>query len=634
MVETKVKDSEQQEETIIDTSKMSKEQAEVLEIAEAAREKTYTRPSFMRQLFLGDFEKDMVFPFPEYSAEDTKEADELIEKLSSYLETHLDPEEVDATRTIPDEVIAELFRMGVFAMKVPKKYGGLGFSQFNYNRVMMLLGSYCGSTSVLVSAHQSIGVPEPLKIFGTEEQKQKYLPRFRVDAISAFALTEPEVGSDPAKMSTTAKLTDDGKHYILNGDKLWCTNGPIADVMVVMALTEPKMVNGKERKQITAFIVEKEWEGIETVHRCDFMGLRGINNGLIRFKDVKVPVENILWGKGRGLALALKTLNTGRLTIPAACTGMAKGCLNICRRWGNERVQWGEPVGKHESGRQKIAYIASMTFALEAITMITSHWADLKQSDIRIEAAIAKMYASEAGWKIVDMTLQFRGGRGYERGHSLKARGEKAFPVERMMRDSRINTIIEGTTEIMELFLAREALDPHLEMAKGLLMPKSSTATKMSTAFKLLGFYAGWYPKQIFGSLFTGNHEDAGTLGRHLKFVEKYAHIMARKIFQAMAKYQQKLTDQQVLLGHLVHIGSELFAMAATISYALQKQKQTPNDTTAFDLAEHFCRLARRRIKDHLKGISLNDTKNSNELAERVLNSDMRWLEEGIITPE
>lgn len=628
--EDNVKDRD--EETFIDTSHMSKEQREVLEIAEAAREKEYKQPSFMRKLFMGEFDKSMVFPFPEQHDEaQRREADELIEKVCSYLDQHMDPEEVDRTRTIPDEVIAELFRLGIFAMKVPKEYNGLGFSQWNYNRVMMHLSSYCGSTAVLVSAHQSIGVPEPLKIFGTEEQKKKYLPLFRENAISAFALTEVGVGSDPAKMQTEAKLTDDGTHYILNGEKLWCTNGPISDVMVVMANTEPLIVRGKERKQITAFIVEGDWEGVEVIHRCDFMGLRAINNGLIRFTNVKVPVENILWEKGRGLALALKTLNTGRLTIPAACTGMAKQALSICRRWGKERVQWGQSVGLHEAGRQKLAYIASMTFAMEAMTYICSHWADEKKSDIRIEAAIAKLYCSEASWNIVDMAMQLRGGRGYERADSLKARGEDPYPVERMMRDSRINTIIEGTSEIMRLFVSREALDPHLNQAKDLINPRSPIKAKLSTAMQLIKFYASWYPKQLFSPLFTDSYKEAGPLASHLKFVERNAHHLGRRIFNAMACYAQKLESQQVLLGHLMDVGCELFAMATTVSYALYKWKEDPADETPIKLAQHFCSLAQRRVKEHFRALSNNDTKLSNKLAGSIVEDEIRWLEEGII---
>ncbi|MFQ5729792.1 MAG: acyl-CoA dehydrogenase family protein [Waddliaceae bacterium] len=488
---------EQEEISLIDTKEPGgKEKKEAMEIAEEAREKEYRHPSFGGNLFMGKFSSSMLFPFPEQSDEDKKIGDEFIEKLGTYLEKNLNPNEVDATREIPKPVIDEMAKMGVFAMKVPKEYNGLGFSVTNYNRTVMKVASYCGATAVLISAHQSIGVPQPLKMFGTEEQKKKYLPGFREGKISAFALTEPEVGSDPAQMSTEAKLSDDGKYYILNGTKLWCTNGTIADVIVIMARTAPKIVRGKEKKQISAFILEMNSPGIEVVHRCDFMGLKGIYNAALKFTDVKIPVENLIWKEGRGLAMALATLNTGRLTLPAACAGVAKLCLAISRRWGKERVQWGLPVGLHEAGREKLAYISSTTFAMEAMAWLTSAWADQESVDIRIEAAMAKLFCTEALWKITDLTLQLRGGRGYETASSLIARGEPGYPVERAMRDCRVNTILEGSSEIMRLFLAREAMDPHMRNLGDLIRKKLPMGQMLAGILKLLGHYSVWYSGQ------------------------------------------------------------------------------------------------------------------------------------------
>lgn len=619
------------EEVIVDTSKMSKGQQAALEMTESAREKEWQYPSFGSQMFMGKIDWSMLHPFPAQSAEDKTIGDRYIEELSTYLKEHLDPEEVDETRTIPQSVIDEMFRLGIFAMKVPKEYEGLGFSQVNYNRVMMNVASYCGATAVLISAHQSIGVPEPLKVFGTEKQKRQFFPRFRKNAISAFALTEVEVGSDPAQMKATAELTPDGKHYIINGQKLWCTNGPIANVMVVMAKTAPKIVNGKEKQQITAFIVECNTPGIEVLHRCDFMGIRGIQNGLLKFTNVKVPAENILWKEGRGLALALKTLNTGRLTLPAACTGMAKQCLSIARRWGKQRVQWGAPVALHEAGSQKIAYIASMTFAMEAITWLTSNWADKKEVDIRIEAAMAKLYCTEASWKIADMTLQLRGGRGYERSKSLKERGEEAFPVERIMRDARINTIIEGTSEIMRLFLAREALDSHLKLAEGFLSKRSSTVERAKSALQMLGFYSKWYPSQWINSSLWTSHPEMGSLSEYCCFVDRSAHRLARTLFHYMAKYKEKLERKQTILGHLIDIGTEIFAIAATCAYATAEMKKNPSNKTAEALAQHFCSHARHRINDHFKALKQGEEKKARDLAQQTLDGKLKWLEEGII---
>lgn len=611
-----------------DAAGTNQEKRQALEITEEAREKEYMHPSFGGQLFMGEFDPSLLFPFPEQSEEDRKIGDEIIEKLMDFLRNNIDPEEVDATRTIPKHVLEEMGRMGIFALKIPKEYGGLGLSQVNYNRLVMRVASFCGGTAVLISAHQSIGVPQPLKLYGTEEQKRKFLPRFRQGQISAFALTEPEVGSDPAQMSCTAKLSEDKTHYILNGTKLWCTNGSIANIIVVMAQTEPKIVKGREKKQISAFILEMDQPGVEVIHRCEFMGLGGIYNAFIKFTDVKIPAENLLWAEGRGLALALGTINVGRLTLPGACTGGAKQCLSICRRWGKERIQWGMPVGQHEPGRQKLAYIAATTFAMEAITWLTSHWADKGDVDIRIEAAMAKLFTTEALWKIVDMTMQLRGGRGYEKGRSLKARGEVPYPVERIMRDCRINMILEGSSEIMKLFLAREAMDPHLKLAAPLLSSKSTFSEKISALWKMIKFYSGWYPKQKFGWINRKSYPDMGPLEKHYRFIKNASHKMSAALFRAMAKYQQKLEKRQLLLGRLMEIGTELFAMSAACSYAVHLAGK--GEKSAYDLADYFCVISSRRVDELFDALSDNDDRATNKLGEKVLNNDFRWLEKGV----
>ncbi len=375
---------------------MSKEKVASLEFAEDSRETEWTHPSYSALLYQGDVKWDLLHPFPKQSDEDKKIGDEFVAKLEKWLAANYDADEVDRTGEIPQDAIDALAKMGCFAMKIPKKYNGLGLSQVNYNRALHLIGSVCGNLTALLSAHQSIGVPQPLLMFGTEEQKQKFLPRFREGAISAFALTEPHAGSDPRAMTTSADITDDGSHYIINGEKLWCTNGTKADVIVVMAVTAPKIVRGKERKQITAFIVEMNTPGVEVVHRCRFMGLKALYNGVIRFTDVKIPKENIILGEGDGLRLALKTLNAGRLSIPAACTGSSKWCLKTNRRWTNQREQWGHAIGRHETIAGKQAKMASDTFAMDAVWKLASNMADDKHFDIRLEAAVAKLFQTEA----------------------------------------------------------------------------------------------------------------------------------------------------------------------------------------------------------------------------------------------
>ncbi len=409
---------------VADTAKhLTEKEKESLEVAESSRETEWTQPSFVAELFMGRFRRDLLFPYPEQSPQDKAVGDEFMGRLESFLKETLDPDEVDKTGILPQPVIEGLAKLGCWGMKIPKEYGGLGLSQINYNRAVAMVASYCGSTAVWLSAHQSIGVPQPLKLFGNEDQKKKYFPLFAKGAISAFALTEPAVGSDPAQMKVTAEPSADRKTWTLNGVKLWCTNGLVADVMVVMARTPPKMVNGKEKKQITAFIVEKGTPGIEYVHRCDFMGIRAIQNGVLHFRDVKVPSENILWGEGLGLKLALITLNTGRLTLPAASAGMSKQALRIARKWGKEREQWGAPIGRHEPGAVKISSMAASTFAMESMTYYASALVDRGGADIRLEAAMAKLFCSEAAWKVGDDLMQLPGGPGYGTAQPLGGQG-------------------------------------------------------------------------------------------------------------------------------------------------------------------------------------------------------------------
>ncbi len=608
---------------------ISAEKKASLEFAEDAREQEWTHPSFGLQLFQGNPDWRLIHPFPAQSEEDRKKGDAFLEKLEKFLKENLDPDEVDRTYEIPDKVMKGLAELKAFAIKIPEEYGGLGMSQYNYNRAMQMVSSYCGSTAVLLSAHQSIGAPQPLKLFGTDEQKKKYLPMFAEGVVSAFALTEPEAGSDPRNMSTTATPTEDGNHYVINGEKLWCTNGLIAGVVVVMAVTPPKIVRGKERKQITAFIVETKEPGFEILHRCQFLGLHGIQNGLIRFNNVKVPKENIILGEGTGLKLALMTLNTGRLTLPAASTGVGKWCTHVVRSWAAKRVQWGSPIGEHESVALKLGYIASHTFAMEAMTWLTSAMADDKKKDIRLEAAIAKYFCTYHSWIIVDETLQIRAGQGYEQCDSLKKRGMDYWPVERVLRDVRINLIIEGTSDIMHLFMAREALDPHLSLSKPLLYAKSPGAM-LKGLMGLMGHYALWYPKQWLPAIPSFGEVDS-RLAKHMYYVQKTSKRLARMVFHQMMIHQKKLESKQSVLNRLVDIGVELFAISSTCSYANHLVKHEKGKKNSVDLADLFCLDARKRIEGFFKGNKKNNDRQAFAVAKKLLAEEYVWMENEII---
>ncbi|HRQ90500.1 MAG TPA: acyl-CoA dehydrogenase family protein, partial [Bacteroidia bacterium] len=477
---------------VIDTSKMSAAERAALELAEEARVQAGPGGSFGGSLFMGRPRFDTIAPFPAQSVEDEDQGDAFLARLEAFLKSEVDPDEIDRTGEIPDRVIEGLAALGAFGIKIPREYGGLGLSQTNYSRAAMLLGSHCGNLTALLSAHQSIGVPQPLLVFGTEEQKRKYLPRCAKGEISAFALTEPNVGSDPAKMETTATWDEAADEYILNGEKLWCTNGVKAGVIIAMA----RMADSTpDRPRITAFLVEMDTPGVEVTHRCRFMGLRALYNAVIRFTNVRVPKENVVLGEGRGLKVALTTLNTGRITLPAACAGMAKRCLEWSTGWAAKRVQWGAPVGRHDAIAQKLARMKAETFAIEAMVRYVSLLVDRdKKADIRLEAAFAKMWGTERGWDLVNETMQIRGGRGYETAESLASRGEPPVPVERFLRDSRINTIFEGSSEIMRLLIAREALDPHLKMGGPVLNSTLPLKDRAKAALRSAWFYGRWYP--------------------------------------------------------------------------------------------------------------------------------------------
>ncbi|MCB9772345.1 MAG: acyl-CoA dehydrogenase family protein [Candidatus Omnitrophica bacterium] len=610
---------------------ISDEKRKSLEFAEESRENEWKYPSFVLKLFHGQLDWKMISPFPRQPDEDKKIGDAFIAKLEHILRTQLDPNEVDRTGLIPPQVYKSLADIGAFAIKVPKEYDGLGLSQINYSRAIHLVASYCASTAVLLSAHQSIGVPQPLKLFGTDAQKKKYLPLFAQGVISAFALSEVEAGSDPRNMKTTATPTEDGKYFLINGEKLWCTNGLIAGVLVVMAVTPPKIENGKEKKQITAFIVETKTPGFEIVHRCEFMGLHGIQNGLLRFTNVKVPRENIIVGEGEGLRIALMTLNTGRLTLPAASTGASKWCLNVARQWAVQRKQWGNAIGEHESIALKLGYISSHTFALEAMSWLTSAMADDRQKDIRLEAAIAKYFSTEQAWKIADETLQIRGGQGYESESSLKARGMRSWPIERVLRDLRINRIIEGTSEIMHLFIAREALDPHLSRVKALLSPKTSSAEKIKAFLSAAKYYPMWLLKLYLPSTSHDLGDLPAVLRGHVLYARRTSKRLAREVFFTMLKYQQKLEAKQGILGRIVDIATDLFAMACSCSYAASLVKDGKSSSNAVELADLFCREARQRIEGSFEENHTNHDRKHIQVSHQLMKDGYTWLETDII---
>jgi alkylation response protein AidB-like acyl-CoA dehydrogenase len=510
-------------------------------------------------------------------------------------------------------------------MKIPVEYGGLGFSQVEYSKAMELVGAVDGNLTALLSAHQSIGVPQPLKIFGTPEQKAKYLPRCAAGAISAFALTEEAVGSDPARLTTTAEPLPDGSGWVLNGRKLWCTNGTLAELLVVMA-------RNPDTGKISAFVVETAWPGVRVERRCRFMGLKALANAVISFSDVRVPRENLIGQEGSGLKIALVTLNTGRLTIPACAVGTAKYMLEACRTWAAERVQWGVPIGKHEAVGHMLADMAATTFAMESLSTLASHMADRGGYDIRLEAAAAKEWNTVHGWRLVDDAMQIRGGRGYETERSLSARGEKPVAIERTMRDFRINLIFEGSSEIMHLFMAREAVDRHLQAAGDLIDPDKTMAEKLRALPGIAAFYAGWYPTRWIGWGRWPRFSEFGPLATHVRFVERSCRKLARQTFHGMVVHGPKLQRKQAFLFRLVDVTNDLFAMAACLSRARQmKIDGSPDAPSAERIVDLFCRNARRRVRASLGGLWRNHDAFQTDVSREILAGRHAWLERDVL---
>jgi alkylation response protein AidB-like acyl-CoA dehydrogenase len=585
-----------------------------LEQIEAARE-ALRYPSFMVGLFAGEPRFELLVPFPVQPPEDRAIGDDLCARVDAFLRHSVDPAAIERRGTIPKDVLRGLAELGCFGLTIPREYGGLGLSKTNYHRVLQLVGSYCNVLALTLSAHQSIGVPQPLLLFGTEAQKREWLPRLARGAISAFALTEPQVGSDPAALATSARPSEDGTSYLINGEKLWCTNGTIADVIVLMA---------KVASKITAFIVDMHTPGIEVAQRCTFMGNRGIENAYLRLSDVRVPAENVIGEVGRGLRVALSTLNAGRISLSALCLGMAKQFYEPTVRWAATRRTFGRPIGEHELITHQLARMAADLYAMEAVTWLVSGLIDREHADFRIESAAAKLFTSERLWHIADTAMQIRGGRAYETADSLRARGEEPVPVEQLMRDARLYLIGEGASEILTLFIAREVMDPHLQRAAGFLSRRG--LQQAGAALHLTRFYGPWYARRLLvrgvPDLRTRlGIDDAFTL-EQLQYVQRASRRLARALFWSMLRYRASLEQRQAVVARLARIGVDLFVVTASALYA-------PHRPQGSALARLAIAEAQERIEAGFRSLRHNADEATTRLGLDVLHGEFGWLTGG-----
>ena len=601
-------------------------EAEARQTAEQARETTWQKPSFLRELFLGNLRMDYIDPFPGAGVPERPEYTALREGFRNFLLTELDPLEIDATGEFPEGIIEKLAELGALGMNIPSAYGGQGLSKTEYSRTGLMYSGYEGSIFGFLSPHQSVGVPECLKLFGTEAQKQHYLPRCAQGAVSAFALTETDVGSDPARVASTLEATPDGDGWFLNGEKVWCTNGTVAELLVVIA-------RHKESNKLSAVLVETSWPGVRVAHRCRFMGMSALQNAVITFDDVRVPKDNLIGAEGKGLRIALTALNTGRLSVPYAAVGVAKKGLEVARTWSASRVQWGKALGEHEAISLKLGDMAATVFGMESAIELACQLCDSKEFDIRLEAAAAKEWNTCRAWDILDDVMQIRGGRGYEKETSLRARGEQPMPVERLMRDWRVARIFEGASEIMHLLMAREAVDKHLEIAGALVLPGKHLGQKLAALPRIAAFYGTWYPSRYLSLRGRFGYGEYGKLARHVRFVDRACRRLARAAFHGMVRFGPGLEQRQGFLFRWVDIAMELYIMAAVCARAHTLLEQAaPEAASAERLADTACRNARRKVRLLFHALWHNDDTTRRTLGLEVLRGEHLWAEAGIIT--
>lgn len=611
---------------------------------EEARER-FTGQSFMAALFAGKPDFSLLLA-PAEAAEDKAAWEEFRPRLEAFLTVHVDPDEIERTAKIPDAVLKGLFALGAFGMKIPLQYGGLGFSYTNYGRALMLMASWSNALALTVAVPQSIGIAMPILMFGNEEQKRKYLPIVAREAISAFALTEPMTGSDAANIATEAILNSAGTAFVVNGEKLWCTNGPIARYITLIARVPAKRTQqdgqstweavpngiGADELVHTAFILDMQSPGVHVRQHCQFEGCRGIENAHMTFTDVHIATENVIGEVGRGLKYALTILNVGRaVSIPAICLGMAKQAWQPTLDRANQRLTFQKPLGTRQTQRMRLGRMASNLFAMEALAATVWRMADQHTFDVRIEAALAKLFCSEKTIQFLKDAQVIFGGMGYETAHSKWLRGEPAFGIEQLVRDAEMYRIGEGATDILRPFVAREGLNLHLERA-GHLFDQQATGIRRFIGFRrLLRFYAPWYVSQWRGSRLPPRPEFQQPKGRSkLLFVERTSRRLARTIFYAMLLHRQALRDDQGRQNRIEMIGEDLLVIAATALYA-EAQERTAARPELWDLAEECFREAQHRIEHNIQGLIRNQDRVVASVGGKALSGRYASLSSGII---
>jgi alkylation response protein AidB-like acyl-CoA dehydrogenase len=616
-----------------------------LERIEEARDRL-TGHSFMAGLFVGKPDFSLLV-LPEELPEHTVAWERFRPQLETFLRTHVDPDEIERTAKIPDSVFKGLFALGAFGMKIPKEYGGLGFSYTNYGRALMLIASWSNILALTVAVPQSIGIAMPVLLFGSEEQKRKYLPVVAREAVSAFALTESLTGSDAANIRTEAVLDASGTAFVVNGEKLWCTNGSIARYVTLVARVPAKKVlqGGRtswvpvpEGKDVddhvhTIFILDMESPGVRVEQRCQFEGCRGIENAYMTFTDVHVPAANVIGEVGRGLKYALSILNIGRaISIPAICLGMAKQAWQPTLDGANQRLTFQKPLSERQTQRMRLGRMAADLFAMEALAYSVWRMADQHSYDVRIEAAITKIFCSEHTIQFLKDAQIIFGGMGYETADSKRVRGEPAFGIEQLVRDVEMYRIGEGATDVMRPFVAREGLSPHLERAQRFLKEGLSRSEWLIELLKLVRFYVPWYiglwRRNELPDRVEFHHPKVATL---LNYVEHSSRRLASAIFWAMVRHGEQLKDDQGRQTRIEMIGEVLLTIA-TAALEAASRTHAKVDEPIWNLVDQIAAAGKVQVDraiDELRG--RNQDHGVTVIGRQAARGDYGWLSRGII---
>ena len=615
-----------------------------LEQIEEARERL-TGHGFMAGFYVGRPDFSLLLP-PEESPEQQAAWKRYHPQLETFLRTHVDPDEIERTAKIPDSVLKGLFALGAFGMKIPTAYGGLGFSYTNYGRALMLMASWSNILALTVAVPQSIGIAMPILLFGSEEQKHRYLPIVAREAISAFALTESNTGSDAANIRTEAVLDASGTAFVVNGEKLWCTNGSIARYVTLIARVPAKRLidngravwvpvpegKGADEQVHTAFVLDMETPGIQVRQRCQFEGCRGIENAHMTFEGVCIPAANVIGEVGRGLKYALTILNVGRaISIPAICLGMAKQAWQPTLDRANQRLTFQKPIGERQTQRMRLGHMAAGLFAMEALASTVWRMADQHTYDVRIEAAIAKIWCSERAIRFLKDAQIIFGGMGYETAESKRFRGEPPFGIEQLVRDAEMYRIGEGATDVLRPFVAREGLNTHLERARNYVDERVTGIRRLRELGQLLRFYIPWYGRQWMHRRLPNRSEFHHPLVRSkLAFVEQASRRLARAIFYTLLVHRQALQDDQGRQNRIEIVGEDLLAIAATALYA-ERQERIAGHPEVWDLAEEVFREGKQRVGQHIRELIRNRDALPTAVGKRALRGTYPSLSDGII---